>query len=106
MNYRLTAKARRFKCVLSTEETEQMLARGVSWGGLGMYSMMCEYDPETLFTLNMILDHASNTREEIRDILNELLNAAYVFRTDEQIEGMPAYAVNRDLLPESILETT
>jgi len=106
MEYRLTAKARRFKCELSGEEMERILARGVSWGGLGMYITMCEYEPDTLFTLDMLMSEARNTREETEEILNELLSAAYVFRTDEQIEGMPAYVVNRDLLPESISETT
>lgn len=106
MEYRLTAKARRFKCVLSAEEMDQMLARGVSWGGLGMYGTMCEYEPDTPFTLDMLMSEARNTREETEAILNELLNAAYIFRTDEQIEGKPAYIVNRDLLPESIFENT
>lgn len=106
MDYRLTAKARRFKCELSAEEMEQMLSRGVSFGGLGMYGMMCEYEADTLFTLDMLVDETPDSREETEEILNELLNAAYIFRTDEQIEGMPAYVVNRDLLPESISEIT
>jgi hypothetical protein len=105
MEYRLTAKARRLKCVLSPEETQQIIARGVSFGGLGMYVTMCEYEPDTLFTLDMLVDEAPDSREGAEKILNELLNATYVFRTDEQIEGMPAYIVNRDLLPESISET-
>lgn len=67
---------------------------------------MCEYEPDTPFTLDMLVGEANNTREETEEILDELLNAAYVFRTDEQIEGIPAYVVNRDLLPESISETT
>jgi hypothetical protein len=71
-----------------------------------MYGTMCEYEPDTPFTLDMLMSEARNTREETEAIINELLNAVYVFRTDEQIEGMPAYVVNRDLLPESISETT
>ena len=106
MEYRLTAKARRLKCVLSAEETEQMLARGISFGGLGMYVVMCEYEPDKLFTLDMLVDEAPDGREETEKILNELLNATYIFRTDERVDGKPAYVVNRDLLPESILENT
>jgi hypothetical protein len=102
----IVVKPHGFKCVLSAEETEQMIARGVSFGGLGMYVTMCEYEPDTLFTLDMLMGEANNTREEVEEILNELLNAAYVFRTDEQIEGIAAFVVNRDLLPESISETT
>jgi hypothetical protein len=106
VEYKLTAKARRLKCVLSAEETEQILAQGVSFGGLGMYATMCEYEPDTLFTLDMLVDEAPDGREATERILNELLNATYIFRTDERIDGKPAYAVNRDLLPESISETT
>jgi hypothetical protein len=104
MEYRLTVKARRLKCVLSAGEMEQMLARGVSFGGLGMYMTICEYEPDTLFTLDMLVDEAPDGREVTEKILNELLNAAYIFRTDEQIAGRLAYVVNRDLLPESISE--
>lgn len=50
--YILTPKARRFKCALSAAEIEQMLARRISWGGLGMYGAMCEYEPNTLFTVD------------------------------------------------------
>jgi hypothetical protein len=71
-----------------------------------MYGMMCEYEADTLFTLDMLVDETPDSREETEEILNELLNAAYIFRTDERIEGMSAYIVNRDLLPESISEIT
>lgn len=99
-------KSRRYKCVLSTTETEQLLANRVSWGGLGMYTAMCEYEPETLFTVDDLADLASDTRDEVDAILNELINAGYVFRTDQRVEGKAAYVVNRDLLPESIMEVT
>jgi hypothetical protein len=97
-------KGRRFKCVLSTEEMDQMLARRISWGGLGMYITMCEFEPDTLFTLDSLMELASNTKDEVDAILNELVNAGYVFRTDERVDGQPAYVVNRDMLPESITE--
>lgn len=99
-------KSRRYKCVLSTAEMDQMLANGISWGGLGMYATMCEYDPDTLFTIDSLVGLASNTRGEAEAILNELINAGYVFRTDAWVEGQSAYAVNRDLLPESMTEIT
>jgi hypothetical protein len=69
-----------------------------------MYGAMCEYEPDTPFTLDMLMSEARNTREETDEILNELLNAAYVFRTDEQNEGKPAYVVNRVLLPNQSLK--
>jgi hypothetical protein len=97
-------KGRRFKCVLSTEEMEQMLARGISWGGLGMYVTMCEFQPDTLFTLQSLMEFTSNTKDEVDAILNEMVNAGYVFRTDEWVDSQPAYVVNRDMLPESITE--
>lgn len=99
-------KSRRYKCVLSTAEMEQILANRISWGGLGMYTAMCVYEPETLFTVDDLVDLASNTRDEAETILNDLINAGYVFRTDERVEGKAAYVVNRDLLPESITEIT
>lgn len=52
-----------------------------------MYTAMCEYEPETLFTVDDLLGLASNTRDEVEAILNELINAGYVFRTDERVEG-------------------
>lgn len=67
---------------------------------------MCEYEPDTLFTLDMLVDEAPDGREAMEQILNELLNAAYIFRTDERVEGKPTYVVNRDMLPESISENT
>lgn len=99
-------KSRRYKCVLSTAEMDQMLANRVSWGGLGMYTTMCEYEPETLFTVDDLVDLASNTRDEAEALLNELINAGYVFRTDQRVEGRAAYVVNRDLLPEATTEVT
>lgn len=99
-------KSRHYKCVLSHDEMERMLARGVSWGGLGMYITMCEHEPDTLFTVDDLTGLASNTRDETEVILDELINAGYVFRTDERVEGQAAYAVNRELLPESIVEVT
>lgn len=102
--YILTPKARRFKCALSAAEMEQMLARRISWGGLGMYGAMCEHEPDTLFTLDSLVELASNTPDEAEAILNELINAGYVFRTDARVDGRSAYTVNRDMLPESITE--
>jgi hypothetical protein len=104
--YVLTPKARRFKCVLSAAEMDQMLARRISWGGLGMYGTMCEYEPDILFTVESLGELASNPPDEVEAILDELIHAGYVFRTDARVEGKPAYAVNRDMLPESITEVT
>jgi predicted transcriptional regulator len=102
----IAPKSRRYKCVLSAAEIDQMLAHRISWGGLGMYATMCEYAPETLFTVDELAGLASNTRDEVEAILNELISAGYVFRTDMRVEGQSAYAINRDLLPESITEVT
>jgi hypothetical protein len=85
---------------------DQMLARGISWGGLGMYNKMCEYKSDTLFTLESLTELASNSKDEADAILNELVNAGYVFRTDEMVVARPAYVVNRDMLPESITKVT
>lgn len=67
---------------------------------------MCEYEPDTLLTIDDLLNLASNTREEVEAILHELISAGYVFRTDELVEGKSAYVVNHDMLPESIIEDT
>jgi hypothetical protein len=85
---------------------DKMLARRVSWGGLGMYATMCEYEPDTLFTDDDLVELASNTPDEVDAILNELINAGYVFRTDERVNDKPAYAVNREMMPESITMVT
>jgi hypothetical protein len=100
----IAPKSRRYKCVLSAAEMDQMLAHRISWGGLGMYATMCEYEPETLFTVDELAGLASNTRGEVAAILDELISAGYVFRTDMRVEGQAAYVVNRDLLPESITD--
>jgi hypothetical protein len=99
-------KSRRYKCVLSTAEMDQMLSHGISWGSLGMYATMCEYERDSLFTVADLVKLASNTRDEVEAILNELINAGYVFRTDERVEGQSAYVVNRELLPESVTKIT
>jgi hypothetical protein len=97
-------KSRHYKCVLSNAEMERMLANGVTFGGLGMYITMCEFEPDTLFTVEDLTGLAPDTRDETEAILDGLINAGYVFRTDERVEGQAAYAVNRELLPESITE--
>lgn len=99
-------KSRHYKCVLSNAEMERMLANGVTFGGLGMYIMMCEFEPDTLFTVEDLTGLAPDTRDETEAILDGLINAGYVFRTDERVERQAAYAVNRELLPESITEVT
>lgn len=102
----LSKEARRYKCVLSASEVDQMLARRISWGGLGMYATMCEFEADTLFTLESLMELAPDSRDTVDAILNELVIAGYVFRTDEMVGGRPAYAVNRDMLPESVTEIT
>jgi hypothetical protein len=65
----VSPNSRRYKCVLSAAEMDRLLGDRVSWGGLGMYAAMCEYEPETLFTVDDLLDLASNTRDEVEAVL-------------------------------------
>jgi predicted Fe-S protein YdhL (DUF1289 family) len=91
---------RRFRCELTGEQVNRILESGISFSGLGMYSVMCEYEPDTRFTLETLSDLASNSLAETEAILNELLNAGYAYREDEMEEGMAVYSVNRDLQPD------
>ena len=95
----------RFRCALTSEEVDRILV-SVSFSGLGMYSLMCEYEPGTRFTIETLASLASNSREETQAILNALFNASYVFREDAQEEGMPIYSVNREMLPDSVSGST